>query len=239
MNLPPISQLYETVDATWPAAAYCRVGPWTIREGRGGGKRVSAASLQSDFSPADIAVGQARMAALGQTPLFLVREGEDRLDRTLDDYGYSIIDPVSFYACPVAALTTGHFTASVETTQWPPSDSAKKIWAEGGIGPERLDVMNRVKGPKSVIAAQSGGEIAGVGFTAVAAKIAMIHAIEVSPKMRRRRAGTAVLHLAADWAKKTGCDYLTLAVTDANRPANALYSKLGMSLVGSYHYRTK
>ncbi|MBV1902813.1 MAG: GNAT family N-acetyltransferase [Marinosulfonomonas sp.] len=239
MNPPPISELYETVDATWPAAALSRVGPWIIRDGRGGGKRVSAATLESNFSPADIAVGQARMAALGQTPLFMIREGEDRLDRALDGCGYSIIDPVSFYACPVAALATGHFTLGSEITQWPPSDIAKEIWAEGGIGAERLDVMSRVKGPRSVIVAQSGGETVGVGFAAVAGRIAMIHAIEVSPKLRRRRAGTAVLHSAADWAKNRGCDYLTLAVTDANRPANALYSKLGMSLVGSYHYRTK
>ncbi|MBV1868190.1 MAG: GNAT family N-acetyltransferase [Marinosulfonomonas sp.] len=239
MNPPTLSALYETVDATWPAAAYSRVGPWVIRDGRGGGKRVSAATLEGVFSPADIAVGEAGMAALGQVPLFMVREGEGELDRVLDSQGYIIVDPGSLYVCPVEGLAAEYLTASSETAQWPPSDIAKEIWASGGIGAHRLDVMTRAKGTKSVIVAQSGGATVGVGFVAVRERTAMIHAIEVSPRSRRRRVGTGVLQLAADWAQKMGCDYLTLAVTDANRPANALYSKLGMSLAGSYHYRTK
>jgi len=239
MTLPEISELYETVDATWPAAAFGRAGPWLIRDGRGGGKRVSAATLESDFFPPDIAVGEVAMSALGQTPLFMVRQNEDDLDRALEHQGYSIIDPVSLYACQVGALTMNRFTAGGGTTQWPPTGVAKEIWAKGDIGPGRLEVMNRAKGEKSVILAQINGATVGVGFAAIAAGIAMVHAIEVTPGLRRRGVGTTILHLAADWATKNGCDYVSLVVTDANRPANALYSKLGMSLIGSYHYRTK
>ena len=36
--------VYDLIDATWPAAAFRQVGPWTIRTGGGGGSRVSAAT---------------------------------------------------------------------------------------------------------------------------------------------------------------------------------------------------
>ena len=34
--------LFAVMETTWPAASVQQVGPWLIREGQGGGKRVSA-----------------------------------------------------------------------------------------------------------------------------------------------------------------------------------------------------
>jgi ribosomal protein S18 acetylase RimI-like enzyme len=42
---------------------------------------------------------------------------------------------------------------------------------------------------------------------------------------------------AATWAGRNGATHLALAVTRANAGANALYSSLGMEVVGQYHYR--
>ena len=42
---PRTADLFDAVELTWPAARLHRAGPWLIREGQGGGKRVSAASL--------------------------------------------------------------------------------------------------------------------------------------------------------------------------------------------------
>ena len=53
--LPESTKLYEVLDATWPAASMARVGPWTIREGAGGGKRVSAATAETAWTDGDIA----------------------------------------------------------------------------------------------------------------------------------------------------------------------------------------
>ena len=38
-------------------------------------------------------------------------------------------------------------------------------------------------------------------------------------------------------ARREGADWLTLMVTRANAPANALYAKLSMPPVADYHYR--
>ena len=57
---------FATIDGTWPAAAYHRLGPWTLREGRGGGSRVSAATCDVPVSAADIAAAEAAMGKMGQ-----------------------------------------------------------------------------------------------------------------------------------------------------------------------------
>ena len=65
----------------------------------------------------------------------------------------------------------------------------------------------------------------------------MVHAIEVVPAHRRLGAGETLLRGAASFAAGQGCDWLALAVTEANALARALYAKLGMEVVGRYHYR--
>jgi GNAT superfamily N-acetyltransferase len=47
------------------------------------------------------------------------------------------------------------------------------------------------------------------------------------------------MRAAARWAARQGAAELALLVTRKNVPANALYTSLGMSVVGSYHYRIK
>ena len=66
--------ILTALDATWPAAARQSMGPWIIRDGQGGGKRVSAATPNSDWTPADIQTAEAAMQDLGQTPLFMITD---------------------------------------------------------------------------------------------------------------------------------------------------------------------
>ena len=67
--------------------------------------------------------------------------------------------------------------------------------------------------------------------------------------LRRRGADTSyqrdddvarnMMRAAAIWAQNHGATTLALAVTRSNVSANALYSSLGMTVVGYYHYRIK
>ncbi len=66
----------------------------------------------------------------------------------------------------------------------------------------------------------------------------MIHALEISSAHRRQGLAKHLTRGAAFWARDNGADYLTLVTTTANLGANALYSSLGMTVVGHYHYRT-
>jgi GNAT superfamily N-acetyltransferase len=226
--------LAAVMEATWPPRHHWPVGPFTLRDGANGGKRVSAATCEGPFTEADLDAAEAAMAE----PLMLIREGEDALDAVLAGRGWRVVDPVVAYTAPVADLTAElpHLTAF---PHWPPLEIARTIWAEGGIGSARVAVMDRVSGPKTAILVRSGDRPAGAAFVACHGLEAMVHSLEVLPAHRRRGVGANLLHAAANWAATEGAIRLSLVVTRQNAAANALYARLGMETVGHYHYRAK
>jgi GNAT superfamily N-acetyltransferase len=226
--------LAEVMEATWPPASTRRLGPFTLRDGAGGGKRVSAASCEGPFSEADLDAVEAAMAE----PLMLIRETDTDLDAALEARGWRVIDPVVAYAAPVGALTA-ELPPLAAFPHWPPLEIARALWAEGGVGPARIAVMERVRGPKAAVLARTGDRPAGAAFVACHGTDAMLHALEVRPDQRRQGSGQALLHAAANWAASEGATRLSLVVTRQNAAARALYARLGMSVVGQYHYRMK
>lgn len=229
--------LAQVMEATWPPLSAHRTGPWTIRDGAGGGKRVSAATADGDWDDADIPLAEGAMRALGQQPLFLIRQGDDALDAALALRGYAIIDPVMAYTIAAADLPP---PAPMTTfAHWPPLAIARTLWAEGDIGPERLAVMDRVQGPKTAILGRTGDRPAGVAFVALHGPIAMLHALEVSPRHRKQGSAQNILNAAAAWTRAHEGRTLALAVTVANLAARQLYASRGMQVVGHYHYRQK
>lgn len=238
LPLPTAQKLYEVCEATWPPATLQRLGAWTIREGQGGGSRVSAATEDWPVTDADLPAAEAAMRALEQVPLFQIREGEDKLDALLETHGYEIRDPVNLWAIPVKDLISDQpLPAGTVYAMWPPLELVREIWAEGGVGPARLAVMERAKTPKAAILVRVGDHPGGAGYVAIHDGIAMVHALHVVPEQRRRGAATLILRAAAKWAAENGADVLSLIVTQGNHAANPLYAGLGMRLVGHYHYR--
>lgn len=238
MSLPDATRVLAAMEATWPPADTMRAGPWRIREGRGGGKRVSAATAEDTIAAADIPTAEHKMRALGQTPLFMLRPGEAATDRLLGGRGYALVDPVTLYAGPVALFTHEPVRRMTAFTLWPPLAIMRDIWSAGGLGPERIAVMERVARPKTGIFARHTDRPAGVAFAAADGDVAMVHAIEVVPELRKQGVGTNILRLSAHWAQSQGASHIALAVTRSNESANALYSSLGLQVVGHYHYRS-
>lgn len=226
--------LAEVMEATWPAARTQDIGPFRLREGAGGGKRVSAASAERAWTDADLAAAEAAMAA----PLFLVRAGDMELDASLAARGYRIVDPVVAYSAPTSALA-GALDPLAAFAHWPPLQIACSLWAEGGIGPERLAVMARVKGAKTALLARMADKPVGVAFVALHGADAMLHALEVGQRFRRKGAGSILLTAAANWALAQGAGRLSLVVTERNLAARAMYARAGMAVVGQYHYRMR
>ena len=234
-----MTDLPALTEATWPPAAARRLGPWTIRDGQGGGQRVSATTLHGPFADTDIEQAEAAMTALGQPALFQVWPGQTALDEALAARGYRIKDPVIAYAAPVAALVDPDLPPLAAFAHWPPLGIAHAIWDEAGIGPARRAVMGRVTGPKTAILGRTGDRAAGVAFAACHGRSAMLHALEVSPALRRQGTAHNIMRGAAAWAQDQGAETLFLLVTEANTAARNLYAFLGMQPVGEYHYRSK
>jgi GNAT superfamily N-acetyltransferase len=232
-----VDLMFAAMEATWPPAATTRLGPWLLRDGKGGGKRVSAASLVGDYDPVTIAEAEAAMRGAGMRPLFQLGPSDAALDADLAAKNYQIIDPVVIYSGKLSDLS--QTTPPLMTTfpHWPPLGISVDLWAEGDIGPARIDVMHRVLGPKCAILGRISDRAAGVVFVALHGRVAMVHALEVTKSMRRKGLARHILQAAALWAKSEGATDLGLAVTTANVAARALYASFGMQDVGQYHYR--
>jgi len=229
----------RAVDVTWPPAEMARAGPFTLRRGAGGGKRVSAASAGPGATPDDTAIAgaEAAMRAWGQAPMFRLIVQDEALDATLAARGYELIDPVALYAGPVAGLTGDALhLASAYKAQFAPA-VMHEIWDAGGIGRARRAVMERVAKPMSYLMTRASDRPCGAAFAAVDGDVAMIHAIEIRESFRRQGKAALLIEAAARFALDHGANWMTLAVTEANAPANALYAKVGMTVAGRYHYR--
>lgn len=234
-------QLIRAMEATWPPAATRALGPVTLRIGQGGGKRVSAASLAGPWAAADLDAAEAAMRDLGQEPLFQLRPAETALDAELARRGYDLVDPVLGYAAPAADLARP-VPPLAAFPHWPPLEITRSLWAESGVGPARIAVMERVAGAKTVLLARTTDRPSGAAFVAmangVAEGVAMLHALDIRPAFRRKGAAGHVIAAAAHWTLSQGAATLALVVTAANAPARRLYESLGMTPVEGYHYRS-
>jgi len=237
MTLPTAQTLYDVIDATWPAAAMIACGPFTLRSGLGGGNRVSAATAIGIATDDEIATAASAMRAMKQPALFMIRDTDTALDAQLANLGYEVKDPVTLYAAPIAAMTTTRPPHKTVFTAWPPLAAQIEIWEEGGIGAGRLAVMERAPMPKTTLLGRVNDRPAGTTYVGMSLGCAMIHALEVGKAFRRQGLAAHMTRAAAFWAADNGADFLALVTTRVNVGANALYTSLGMSVVGHYHYR--
>lgn len=90
-----MTDLVALMEPSWPPLAITRLGPVTLRDGAGGGQRVSAATVQGGWTAADITAAE---VAMGHEALFMLRPAETALDDALAARGYQIKDPVVVYA---------------------------------------------------------------------------------------------------------------------------------------------
>jgi GNAT superfamily N-acetyltransferase len=235
----PLHTLHDVLDQTWPAAKHIPQDCWCLRLGKGGGKRVSAATLKGTFDSQSIDAAAQRMHDFGQPSLFMVRDGEHDLDAALDGCGYEICDPCNIYSTLISKLTTQTPPTVSMFNIWEPLAIQKDIWRQGGIGATRLTIMERAKGAKSSILMRWDNHPAGSAFVAISNNIAMVHALEILPHQRRKGIGIWAMRQAALWAQKQGAHSISSICTKENTGANALYSSLNMRIVGRYHYRIK
>lgn len=240
MSLPSASEIDELITQTWPALRLHDVGPWRVRETPGqGGTRTIAATAEAPVTVDDLPLVEQAQRDLDQPLVIRVTDADKALNDMLESAGYQIAYPVVAYGAPVA-LFTEHARPAVTTFEaWPVLAVQAEIWAEGGIGPDRLAVMDRVGGPKTSLLGRVDDAPAACAFVGCHAGHAMLHALETRARHRRRGLGRHVLRAAGHWAAAQGAASLSLLVTRTNEPANALYLSMGMVEVGGYHYRIK
>lgn len=239
MSLPDALALCDAIDATWPAADKITVGPVTCRHGLGGGSRVSAATARSPIGADERRAAEDVMRGWGQLALFMIRPGDDGLDALLAAEGYVVKDTTVLYAAPIAEIAATRPPPVTAFQVWPPLQSQVAIWAAGGIGPDRIAVMHRAACPKTSFLGRLSDRPAGTVYAGLHGSVVMLHALEIALASRRRGLAAHLTRAVARWGEVQGASHLALATTQANTAANALYTSLGMVVVGQYHYRIK
>lgn len=224
--------LTQVLEATWPSVRAWRDGPLVQREGGGGGQRVSAATVVPGAATDDVV---AKVATLAQ-PLVRIGPAEADVGQMLEDrLGLVRKDPTILMEAPAAVVAAPPGPAKV-FTGWPLLEMHRRVWAKAGIGPGRLAVMERAPFPKTALLGREDDAPLAAGFVACHDGVAMMHALEVLPRIRRRGVGARMTRAAARWAVAQGASRFALAVTEANTGARALYTGLGLREVGRYHY---
>ncbi len=238
MTGPVAADLYHVIDVTWPPETMAEIGPFRIRRAPGAGGRVNAASLLRDGDPGQGAVDAAVAAMTGTGPrLFQIRDGDAALDARLAAMGYRVADPVTFFVAPAATLAARDLPRICAFTLWEPLAIQIDIWDRGGIGPARRAVMDRATCPKTSLLGRLNDSPACAGFVGLAGDIAMLRALSVLPHQRRQGMAGHAMTAAARWTVAEGGRWLSVVVGQDNVAGNALYTSLGMTPVGSYHYR--
>lgn len=240
MSFPEPLELFDAVDATWAPKSISVGSPFTLREGAGGGKRVSAATLSMHAAEFDsIAINEAarRMRDMAQNPLFMIRDGEVVLDDALENLGYCVVDPVNYFACSVDQVADLDIHDVTPIRCEAPLTVQCNIWSKGGIGPERLEVMERSCSPKTYLLGRYKERPVASVFVAIQNGIGMLHALEVDKDWRRNGIGRELTIASAKWARENGASTFGLLAVKENQAATGLYEGLGMSIATSYHYR--
>lgn len=237
-----MSDWLDHIEATWPPAARRRLGNWVLRDGQGGGSRVSSARWLGDAPPLgeEVAEAIAAMEETGGPVIFQVPREERGLDAALAQAGLVVRDPTLIMegeAAEIASFAPRDPTGAVPTGA--PLAIMRGLWAEGGVGPERLAVMARVAGESTCLLSRHRDKPAAVAFVARHEDIAMLHALHVVPSARRQGVARQMLGQAAVWALEVGATRIGLATTGENLPAQGVFSGAGMGVVGHYHYRAR
>lgn len=229
-------RMMQVTQATWPPAAIREVDGFCLRDGQGGGQRVSAATALGQVTEKQVITAERAMLDAGQTALFKCRPGDDALDAMLDARGYIRRDETVMYHAPLAPLTDRPIPRVTAFTIWDPLAIMNDIWATDGIGESRRAVMARAA-VKTGVFARWNEKPAGAAFAAVDGEVCMVHGLVVLPFQRRQGVAEWMMRRAAFWAQDHGATQMAVLCVADNVPANALYRALGFAEVGRYHYR--
>ncbi|MDQ7261035.1 GNAT family N-acetyltransferase [Paracoccus sp. PS-1] len=234
---PDIARAFES---TWPAAEYAGAGGFLVGRGRGGGGRVSSArAARPDWDPADIPRAEAIQRGWDERPMFRVADSDAALAQALAARGYRHGTPTAILAADCAALTARPVPPLSSFEIWPPLAMQRDIWSDGNVTAARQAVMERVALPKTALLGRVQDRAAGAAFVALDGPVAMVHAIEVVPALRRMGVAGWLIRMAASWAEAQGATRLALAVSRDNAGALAVYDRLGFAELGGYGYWSK
>ncbi|MEM8569707.1 MAG: GNAT family N-acetyltransferase [Pseudomonadota bacterium] len=241
------------LQTTWPADQVRHEAGFLLRRSSSGGLAAASALLQD----ADWSVERAEnaMRAWDQHPIFEIwpenAPHHAALDVDLERRGYRrsaswhLLEgdaaDIALEQCEEHTIFCEAILACIEEI-WAASAPDLSPYApliEGPNSPARLPTapMERAVPPKTWILGRQGDTPSGCAFVAVADTTAVLRALAVLELARRQGLGHRMVRAGAAWAVAQGARRFATILQEENRPARALFSALGMTATGRFHYR--
>lgn len=222
-------RLRAALAASWPAVEQADIGGFRI--GRSAAREIGlldgTACALGPWDADDLAAAIARAGAWGQPAAFHVTDDQQSLRSTLEAQGFALRKDLQIMAAPVGALTDQPLPPVTAFALWPPLAIQRDLWSEALIPPDQQAVMARVGIPHAALLGRVRDRAAGVGFVAVDGPVAVVHALQTVPGLRRLGVAGWMLRQAGFWAAEQGAEQLVLMVERDNQPAIALARGLG------------
>jgi len=149
------------------------------------------------------------MIALGQVPLFSVLPGGET-DTVLAEMGYIALDETWLYSCAITDLAQRDLPPVTAFPIWPPLQLARDIWAEGGVGPDRVAVMERATCDRTAILGRINDRAGGVAYAGLHEGCVMVHALEILESQRRNGLAGSLMIAAAKRGAERGAQHMAL-----------------------------
>jgi ribosomal protein S18 acetylase RimI-like enzyme len=229
----------------WPALESIAVDGWLWRFTSGGSIRAnSVAALR--FSGTDVETAIARCEALYRTraapAVVTVSDvsAPDDLDLRLAARGYlrgddhvTLAKPVADGATTPLGVTVGRQPAS----GWMAAYLSGLSQDRRGIAPRLVAGLPQER--TVFVAAEADGQVASSGLTVIDGQVASVQCMATRPEFRRRGRAGAVLGAIEAVAAAHGARWLYLQTSGDNHAAIALYGRVGFTVAGRYHTRTR
>ncbi len=101
----------------------------------------------------------------------------------------------------------------------------------------RREIIHRIEGEKKIARIKIDGQIAGVGLGVVEEDMMGLFSIRTLPEYQRRGVGWSISCALAMWGEENNAETAFLQVESENKPAIALYAKMGFKTLYTYWYR--
>ena len=101
----------------------------------------------------------------------------------------------------------------------------------------RREIIHRIEGEKKIARVMIDGQIAGVGLGVVEEDMLGLFSIRTMPEYQRRGVGWSINCALAIWGEESNANTAFLQVEAENKPALALYAKMGFETLYTYWYR--
>jgi N-acetylglutamate synthase len=231
----------------WPPQHEQRIGRWLARFDGGVTRRAnSVLPLGKGRAPnsttldgwLDEVIALYRERALTPCVQLTSASWPPDLEGQLLARGWSVgITPTVVMAGPLVAIETMSVTSSAA-----PSETWLDTWWQvDGRGDTTalatiVSLLGRIEGPKAFLRVEEGTRTVGTCLAVMVARSLVLSCAATLPNERRRGVASSAMAAAWRWASTLGAERAVLAVQADNRPAVALYERLGLQTAGGYSY---